>query len=55
MTKYEAIEYGVQIMKVFPDDISTCDMQWVLRNLLESSMEVCRERTDLECPGLMGK
>lgn len=44
MTKDEAIKYGVQILKIFPDDILVRDMQWVLRNLLESCGEHAQQR-----------
>jgi len=43
MTKNEAIKYDMQVLNVFPNDISTRDVQWVLKNLLESSMEVSEE------------
>ena len=39
MTKDEAIEYGVQILKIFPDDISVKDIQWALKNLLEATAD----------------
>ena len=62
MTKDEAIEYGVQILNVFPNDTLTRDVQWVLKNLLESSIAVSEEITqqadspdqNISCPNCDG-